>query len=85
MNKEKIEEKLYNIISELFGIKIKDIYPNSNFEIDFHADSLDGVELVMQIEDDFKIKIKDEDATNFLTVESIFNYLEREFSENDEI
>ncbi len=81
MNKEKIEEKLYGIISDLFGIKIKDIYPNSNFEKDFNADSLDGVELVMQIEDDFKIKIQDKDATNFLTVKSILNYLEKEILE----
>lgn len=81
MNKEKIEEKLYNIISDLFGIKIEDIYLNSNFEKDFHADSLDGVELVMQIEDDFKIKIRDDDATNFLTIGSILNYLEKELLE----
>ncbi len=83
MIKEKIKEKLYNIISDLFGIKIEDIHLNSNFEKDFNADSLDGVELVMQVEDDFKIRIKDKDATNFLTVESILNYLEKEILEND--
>jgi len=77
MNRNKFEEKLYILISELFGIKIEDIHLNSSFEIDFHADSLDGVELVMEIEDEFNIKIEDKDASNFLTVRNIVNYLEK--------
>ncbi len=77
MNKNEIEERLYRVISELFEIKVDEIHLNSSFEKDFLADSLDGAELVMLIEDEFEIKIEDEDASKFLIVRSVINYLEK--------
>jgi len=78
MNREQIQEKLYKIIAEIFGVKIEDINLESNFQNDFKADSLDAVELIMQIEDEFKVdKINDEEADNFLTVKNILDYIER--------
>ena len=84
MNREQIQEKLYKIIAEIFGVKIEDINLDSNFQNDFSADSLDAVELIMQIEDEFKVeRINDDEADNFLTVKNILEYIENELLDSN--
>lgn len=69
LSKEKIEEKLKVIISEQLGVELEDVKNNSSFIDDFGADSLDTVELVMELESEFDIDILDEEAEKILTTE----------------
>lgn len=69
LSKEKIEEKLKVIISEQLGVELEDVKNNSSFIDDFGADSLDTVELVMELESEFDIEIVDEEAEKILTTE----------------
>lgn len=69
LSKEKIEEKLKVIISEQLGVALEDVKNNSSFIDDFGADSLDTVELVMELESEFDIEIVDEEAEKILTTE----------------
>jgi len=75
MKKEEIEKKIKELVSEQFGMAVKDIRDATDLVNDLGADSLDGVELVMCLEDEFKIKILDEDAYSFLTVRNIIDYI----------
>jgi len=68
-----IEEKVIEIITEQLNEKV---YVNSNI-VDAGADSLDAVEIVMEIEEEFEIEIPDEDADKFKTVGDIINYVEK--------
>ena len=75
MNKDEIYEKLKEIIVEQLGVNAEEIKPESTFADDLSADSLDIVELVMEIEEKFGISIPDDDAEKILTVEDIVNFI----------
>ena len=75
MNKDEIYEKLKEIIVEQLGVNAEEIKPESTFADDLSADSLDIVELVMEIEEKFGISIPDDDAEKILTVEDVVNYI----------
>lgn len=64
MQREEIESKLRKIIADLLGVDEVSIHNNSNFINDLNADSLDGVEIVMNVEDEFNIDVTDEEAEN---------------------
>ena len=72
----KVEEKVNEIIAEQLGVKKEEIKPESSFVDDLGADSLDTVELVMALEEEFGIEIPDEDAEKISTVKDAIAYIE---------
>ena len=73
---EDIELKVKKIVAEQLGIKEEDIKNESSFIEDLGADSLDTVELVMALEDSFKIEIPDEQQENLRTVQQAIDYIQ---------
>ena len=76
MNKEEIFEKLKEIIVNQLGLEAEQVKMKSTFVDDLSADSLDIVELVMNIEEEFEMEIPDEAAEKIVTVEDVVNYIE---------
>jgi len=71
-----IAEKVKSIVAEQLGVKIEEIKPESKFIDDLGADSLDTVELVMALEEEFGAEIPDEDAEKLTTVGEAVGYIE---------
>ena len=70
-----IEERVKKIIVEQLGVKEEDVKPEASFVEDLGADSLDTVELVMALEEEFDIEIPDEEAEKITTVQSAIDYV----------
>ena len=70
-----IELKVKKIIVEQLGVKEEDVKPESSFIDDLGADSLDTVELVMALEEEFEIEIPDEEAEKIRTVKDVIDYV----------
>lgn len=68
-------ERLRKMISDQFGIDEDDIDMDTSFKDDLNADSLDLVELVMAIEDEFDLQVADEDVEKIHTVGDAVNYI----------
>jgi len=68
-------ERLVKLISDQFGIDEDDIDMNTSFRDDLNADSLDLVELVMAIEDEFDLQVADDDVEKIHTVGDAVNYI----------
>lgn len=71
-----IFEKIRDILAEQLGVDAEDISLETNIMKDLEADSLDVVEIIMAIEDEFEIEIPDEDAEQLQTVAGIVKYIE---------
>ena len=71
-----IEERVKKIVAEQRGVKEEDIQNSASFVEDLGADSLDTVELVMALEEEFETEIPDEDAENITTVQHAIDYIE---------
>ncbi len=69
------EEKIKNIIIEQLGVSADEVVPEASFVDDLGADSLDLVELVMVLEEEFGKEIPDEDAEKIQTVKDAINYI----------
>ncbi len=69
-------EKVQEIVAEKLGIEKSKITMEASFIDDLGADSLDTVELIMKMEEDFGIEIPDEEAEKLKTVGSVVNYLD---------
>ena len=69
-------EKVRELLSEQLNVAAEKITMESNIVADLHADSLDVVEMLMSLEDNFNIQVSDEDAANLLTVGAIVEYIE---------
>jgi acyl carrier protein len=70
-----IESKVKAVIAEKLGVSEDKIGPTSSFIDDLGADSLDQVELIMALEDEFQVEIPDEDAEKIRTVKDALDYL----------
>ena len=75
MNKEEIFEKLKEIIVEQLGVNEENVKEEATFVDDLSADSLDIVELVMNIEEEFEMEIPDGDADKIVTVGDVVGYI----------
>ncbi|MDG2918330.1 acyl carrier protein [Bisgaard Taxon 10/6] len=71
-----IEERVKKIIVEQLGVKDDEVKPEASFIEDLGADSLDTVELVMALEEEFDIEIPDEEAEKITTVQSAIDYVQ---------
>ncbi|MDP2211378.1 MAG: acyl carrier protein [Candidatus Aquicultor sp.] len=76
MANEELFAKLKDIIVEQLGVDAEEISRKTSFVEDLGADSLDIVELVMAMEEEFDIEIPDEDAEGIATVEDAIDYVE---------
>ena len=72
-----ILEKIQNILAQQFEVSADSISTDTNIVDDLGADSLDVVELIMSIEDEFGVSISDEEAANLVTVQRIVDYVEK--------
>ena len=72
---ENVEQRVKKIVAEQLGANEAEIKNESSFVEDLGADSLDTVELVMALEEEFGLDIHDEDADKFKTVGDALNYL----------
>ncbi len=70
-------EKLKPIIADQLGVNMETIRPEASFKDDFEADSLDMVNLTMEIEDEFAIEISDKVAATLQTVGDVVNFIEK--------
>ena len=70
-----MQDKVSKIIEEQLGVESDRIKPEASFMDDLGADSLDIVELVMAMEEEFDVEIPDEDAEKLKTVTDVMNYL----------
>ena len=72
---ENIEQRVKKIVAEQLGVNEADIKNESSFVDDLGADSLDTVELVMALEEEFECEIPDEEAEKITTVQQAVNYI----------
>ena len=70
-----VEEKIIEIIIDQLGVDEKQVNSKASFIDDLGADSLDTVELVMALEEEFDIEIPDEDAEKIATVQNAVDYI----------
>lgn len=71
-----VEQKVREIICEQLGVSDGDVTPQASFIEDLGADSLDIVELVMALEEEYDMEISDEEAEKIRTVQDVVNYIE---------
>ncbi|WP_428897998.1 acyl carrier protein [Parelusimicrobium proximum] len=72
---ENVEERVKNIIVEQLGVEADQVKPEAQFVNDLGADSLDTVELIMALEEEFDIEIPDEKAEKIKTVGEALDYI----------
>ncbi len=70
-----VEERVKKIVAEQLGVKDEEVTSDASFVDDLGADSLDTVELVMALEEEFEIDIPDEEAEKIVTFEDVLNYI----------
>ncbi len=72
-----IEDRVVNIIAQQLGVDRENVKPDSSFIDDLGADSLDTVELVMALEEEFNAEIPDSDAEHMTTVQKAIDYIKK--------
>jgi acyl carrier protein len=70
-----VEDKVKKIVAEKLGVEIEKVVPEASFVDDLGADSLDLVELIMSMEEEFETDISDEVAEKLLTVKDVIDYI----------
>ena len=76
MDREEILTKIQEITSDRLGVDETDVTPDASFREDLEADSLDLVELIMELEEQFGMEITDEEAEKITTVEEAVDYVQ---------
>ena len=71
-----VSERLKKIVVDQLGVDESEVVPGASFVEDLNADSLDLVELIMSLEEEFKLQISDEDAEKITTVQEAEDYIE---------
>ena len=72
-----IEERVKKIITEQLNVSQEDVVPEASFVDDLGADSLDQVELIMAMEEEFDLSISDEDAEKIATVQNAIDFIKK--------
>ena len=72
-----VEDKIKKIIAEKLSVELDEIVPEASFVNDLGADSLDLVELIMSMEEEFDIEISDEESEKLVTVKDVFEYINK--------
>nr|YP_010337209.1 acyl carrier protein [Pseudoerythrocladia kornmannii]QUE28289.1 AcpP [Pseudoerythrocladia kornmannii]UNJ16794.1 acyl carrier protein [Pseudoerythrocladia kornmannii] len=80
MNKDEIFNKVQEIVSQQLGVELSQVTKEANFSGDLGADSLDTVELVMAIEEEFEVEIPDEDAENIATLDQAVKFIQEKMT-----
>ena len=80
MNAPQLAEKVKQIVIQQLGVKAEEVKPEARLVEDLGADSLDAVELVMALEEEFGVEIPDEDAAKLVTVGAVVQYLEQKLN-----
>jgi len=70
-------ERVKKIIIEQLDVAAEDVVPTASFVDDLGADSLDQVELIMAMEEEFNVSISDEDAEKIVTVQDAIDYVQK--------
>jgi acyl carrier protein len=83
MASKEIQDRLRKIVAEQLGAEEANIVPSAHFTDDLNADSLDLVELIMALEEEFNIEIPDEDAEKIVTVGDALTYLDKHQPEGE--
>ena len=73
-----VEERVKKIIAEKLSVDIEEVVPEASFVDDLGADSLDLVELIMAMEEEFDTDISDEDAEQITTVKDAIDYINKQ-------
>lgn len=76
MTEEELIKKINAVVVEKLGVKEEDVKLDASFVNDLGADSLDRVELVMALEDEFDIEIPDDQAEKFIKVSDVLAYVQ---------
>ena len=71
-----IQDKVTKIIAEKLSVELEEIVPEASFVDDLGADSLDLVELIMSMEEEFDIEIPDEQAEKLVKVKDVFDFID---------
>ncbi|WP_018922586.1 acyl carrier protein [Salsuginibacillus kocurii] len=72
---EQILDRIKKIVVDRLGVEESEVKPEATFKDDLGADSLDVVELVMELEDEFDLEISDEEAEKIATVADVVDYI----------
>ncbi|MFO7665453.1 MAG: acyl carrier protein [Desulfobacterales bacterium] len=70
-----VEDRVKKIIAEKLGVDLTEVVPEASFVNDLGADSLDLVELIMTMEEEFEMEISDEDAEKLVTVKNAIDFI----------
>ena len=76
MDREEILNKIQEITADRLGVDESDVTPDASFREDLEADSLDLVELIMELEEQFGMEIPDDEAEKITTVEEAVDYVQ---------
>lgn len=71
-----MRERIMELIAEQFNYKVEDLNLDMSFQDDLNADSIELVELIMSIEDEFELELQDEDLEKLQTIGDVIDYIE---------